>query len=154
MFWRVKKIILPPNAYSFPTYWCGCWILPWIFISILLLSAINSYVPFLSISQAEKRAHHNALERKRRDHIKESFHNLRDSIPSVQGEKVSLLFIKQCWQCSMSVLHVTEFPKGYWYWYDDTQIRPWFGLRGLIHVEMIHVFSSCQIYHLLYMACG
>ncbi|ELT88674.1 hypothetical protein CAPTEDRAFT_118760 [Capitella teleta] len=40
------------------------------------------------MTQAEKRAHHNALERKRRDHIKESFHNLRDSIPSVQGEKV------------------------------------------------------------------
>ena len=39
--------------------------------------------------QAEKRAHHNALERKRRDHIKESFHSLRDSIPSLQGEKVS-----------------------------------------------------------------
>ena len=39
--------------------------------------------------QAEKRAHHNALERKRRDHIKESFHSLRDSVPSLQGEKVS-----------------------------------------------------------------
>ncbi|XP_013386986.1 protein max [Lingula anatina] len=41
------------------------------------------------MSQAEKRAHHNALERKRRDHIKESFHSLRDSIPSLQGEKVA-----------------------------------------------------------------
>lgn len=41
------------------------------------------------MSQAEKRAHHNALERKRRDHIKESFHSLRDSVPSLQGEKVS-----------------------------------------------------------------
>ncbi|XP_064602179.1 protein max-like isoform X2 [Liolophura sinensis] len=40
-------------------------------------------------SDAEKRAHHNALERKRRDHIKESFHSLRDSVPSLQGEKVS-----------------------------------------------------------------
>lgn len=39
-------------------------------------------------AQAEKRAHHNALERKRRDHIKESFHSLRDSVPSLQGEKV------------------------------------------------------------------
>lgn len=37
---------------------------------------------------AEKRAHHNALERKRRDHIKESFHSLRDSVPSLLGEKV------------------------------------------------------------------
>jgi Max protein len=35
----------------------------------------------------EKRAHHNALERKRRDHIKESFLNLRDAVPSLQGEK-------------------------------------------------------------------
>ncbi|XP_066916156.1 protein max-like [Clytia hemisphaerica] len=38
---------------------------------------------------AEKRAHHNALERKRRDHIKESFSGLRDSIPSLEGEKSS-----------------------------------------------------------------
>uniref|UniRef100_UPI00358F9A38 protein max isoform X2 n=1 Tax=Myxine glutinosa TaxID=7769 RepID=UPI00358F9A38 len=38
-------------------------------------------------SDADKRAHHNALERKRRDHIKDSFHGLRDSIPSLQGEK-------------------------------------------------------------------
>ncbi|MED6248326.1 hypothetical protein ATANTOWER_031591 [Ataeniobius toweri] len=38
-------------------------------------------------SDADKRAHHNALERKRRDHIKDSFHGLRDSVPSLQGEK-------------------------------------------------------------------
>ncbi|XP_046366140.1 protein max-like isoform X1 [Haliotis cracherodii] len=42
------------------------------------------------LSQAEKRAHHNALERKRRDHIKESFHSLRDSVPALEGEKVSV----------------------------------------------------------------
>ena len=40
------------------------------------------------VCQAEKRAHHNALERKRRDHIKDSFHSLRDSVPDLQGEKV------------------------------------------------------------------
>ncbi|XP_031772139.1 protein max isoform X2 [Apis florea] len=40
-------------------------------------------------SQAEKRAHHNALERKRRDHIKDSFSSLRDSVPVLQGEKVA-----------------------------------------------------------------
>ncbi|XP_064195703.1 protein max isoform X1 [Anguilla rostrata] len=40
-------------------------------------------------SVADKRAHHNALERKRRDHIKDSFHSLRDSVPALQGEKVS-----------------------------------------------------------------
>jgi hypothetical protein len=32
----------------------------------------------------DKRAHHNALERKRRDHIKDSFNGLKDSIPSMQ----------------------------------------------------------------------
>ncbi|MCJ8743981.1 hypothetical protein PDJAM_G00101010 [Pangasius djambal] len=42
-------------------------------------------------SDADKRAHHNALERKRRDHIKDSFHSLRDSVPALQGEKVSTL---------------------------------------------------------------
>ncbi|XP_072763131.1 protein max isoform X2 [Anoplolepis gracilipes] len=40
-------------------------------------------------SDAEKRAHHNALERKRRDHIKDSFSSLRDSVPFLQGEKVA-----------------------------------------------------------------
>ncbi|XP_032521584.1 protein max isoform X2 [Danaus plexippus] len=40
-------------------------------------------------SDAEKRAHHNALERKRRDHIKDSFTSLRDSVPALQGEKVA-----------------------------------------------------------------
>uniref|UniRef100_A0A3P8ZL91 Protein max n=1 Tax=Esox lucius TaxID=8010 RepID=A0A3P8ZL91_ESOLU len=38
---------------------------------------------------ADKRAHHNALERKRRDHIKDSFSSLRDSVPALQGEKAS-----------------------------------------------------------------
>lgn len=43
-----------------------------------------------SMSEADrKRAHHNALERKRRDHIKDSFHALRDAIPSIKGEKTS-----------------------------------------------------------------
>ncbi|XP_045476883.1 protein max-like isoform X2 [Harmonia axyridis] len=40
-------------------------------------------------SQAEKRAHHNALERKRRDHIKDSFSSLRDTVPALNGEKAS-----------------------------------------------------------------
>ncbi|XP_039282363.1 protein max isoform X1 [Nilaparvata lugens] len=42
----------------------------------------------IDIESAEKRAHHNALERKRRDHIKDSFSSLRDSVPALQGEKV------------------------------------------------------------------
>eukprot|EP00128_Syssomonas_multiformis_P018101 Colp12_sorted_trinity150504_noHs@13523 len=37
----------------------------------------------------EKRAHHNALERKRRDIIKVSFEALRDAIPNLEGEKAS-----------------------------------------------------------------
>ena len=37
-------------------------------------------------SLEEKRAHHNALERKRRDHIKDSFVGLRDSIPTLEGD--------------------------------------------------------------------
>eukprot|EP00118_Oscarella_pearsei_P005172 m.23460 g.23460 ORF g.23460 m.23460 type:complete len:101 (+) comp28481_c0_seq2:41-343(+) len=37
----------------------------------------------------DKRAHHNALERRRRDHIKDSFTSLRDAIPSMVGEKAS-----------------------------------------------------------------
>jgi len=37
----------------------------------------------------DKRAHHNALERKRRDHIKDSFSSLRDAIPTMQGDKSS-----------------------------------------------------------------
>ena len=40
-------------------------------------------------TQADRRAHHNALERKRRDHIKDSFTSLRDTIPSLHGDKVS-----------------------------------------------------------------
>ncbi|XP_029586147.1 protein max isoform X5 [Salmo trutta] len=46
-------------------------------------------------SDADKRAHHNALERKRRDHIKDSFSSLRDSVPALQGEKVSKQSVKQ-----------------------------------------------------------
>jgi len=33
----------------------------------------------------DKRAHHNASERKRRDHIKDSFTGLRDAIPTMKG---------------------------------------------------------------------
>jgi len=43
--------------------------------------------------QVDKRAHHNALERKRRDHIKDSFSGLRDSVPSLQSEKVTKIHI-------------------------------------------------------------
>ena len=36
------------------------------------------------LSDSDKRAHHNALERKRRDHIKDSFNGLKDAIPTLQ----------------------------------------------------------------------
>ena len=55
-----------------------------------------------------KRFHHNELERKRRDHIKDSFSLLRDVIPSVAGEKVlfdDLIYILEL--CLQSVLIVS-----------------------------------------------
>lgn len=58
-----------------------------------LESSVNNFaVPQHTATMSEadrKRAHHNALERKRRDHIKDSFHTLRDAIPNIKGEKVS-----------------------------------------------------------------
>merc|ERR1712107_884453 len=42
-----------------------------------------------SMSENDKRAHHNLLERKRRDHIKDSFTGLKDAIPTLQGDKTS-----------------------------------------------------------------
>ncbi len=38
--------------------------------------------------KSDKREHHNLLERRRRDHIKESFYDLRDCLPQLRGEKV------------------------------------------------------------------
>ena len=47
---------------------------------------VNLFFFFLrSNNQMDKRAHHNALERKRRDHIKDSFTGLRDAIPTMRG---------------------------------------------------------------------
>ncbi len=46
-------------------------------------------IPLNRSAHLDKRAHHNALERKRRDHIKESFSGLRDAIPTMQGDKSS-----------------------------------------------------------------
>ena len=57
-----------------------------------------------------KRFHHNELERKRRDHIKDSFSLLRDVIPSVAGEKVlfdDLIYIFElCLQSVPLLFHV------------------------------------------------
>ena len=61
------------------------------------LGAARSFFPLFfshlrlqgkGLSKADKRAHHNALERKRRDHIKDSFSVLRDAIPALTGDKV------------------------------------------------------------------
>ncbi|CAB3400773.1 unnamed protein product [Caenorhabditis bovis] len=41
----------------------------------------------------DRRAHHNELERKRRDHIKDHFMILKDSIPLLDGEKSSRALI-------------------------------------------------------------
>jgi len=56
-------------------------------VNKIYLTILTCY--FYCAMQAEKRAHHNALERKRRDHIKESFLNLRDAVPSLKGDKSS-----------------------------------------------------------------
>lgn len=53
--------------------------------------------------QAEKRAHHNALERKRRDHIKDSFTSLRESVPALQGEKVVRFSVSGDWTVLVSL---------------------------------------------------
>ena len=54
-------------------------------VQILIFSKFD-----VSSHYQDKRAHHNALERKRRDHIKESFTGLRDAIPTLaQGDKSS-----------------------------------------------------------------
>uniref|UniRef100_A0A672GBF5 Protein max n=1 Tax=Salarias fasciatus TaxID=181472 RepID=A0A672GBF5_SALFA len=55
----------------------------------LHIGSIDQLSPASNLSDYYKRAHHNALERKRRDHIKDSFHGLRDSVPALQGEKAS-----------------------------------------------------------------
>lgn len=57
------------------------------------------------VSQAEKRAHHNALERKRRDHIKDSFTSLRESVPALQGEKVVRVTITGHYGVGYAFLH-------------------------------------------------
>ncbi|KAI1718789.1 helix-loop-helix DNA-binding domain-containing protein [Ditylenchus destructor] len=41
----------------------------------------------------DRRAHHNELERRRRDHIKDHFMNLKNSIPLLEGEKSSRALI-------------------------------------------------------------
>lgn len=58
-------------------------------LCVLVCVCVWKSLKFARPLQADKRAHHNALERKRRDHIKDSFHGLRDSVPALQGEKVS-----------------------------------------------------------------
>ncbi|CAJ0566819.1 unnamed protein product, partial [Mesorhabditis spiculigera] len=41
----------------------------------------------------DRRAHHNELERRRRDHIKDHFTNLKEAIPQLNGEKSSRALI-------------------------------------------------------------
>uniref|UniRef100_A0A915JU94 BHLH domain-containing protein n=1 Tax=Romanomermis culicivorax TaxID=13658 RepID=A0A915JU94_ROMCU len=54
-------------------------------------SANQSIVP--ALQEDDRRAHHNALERKRRDHIKDSFTSLREVVPTLKGEKASRALI-------------------------------------------------------------
>jgi hypothetical protein len=48
--------------------------------------------------KSDKRAHHNSLERKRRDHIKDSFTLLRESLPSLMNDKV-------CARALLNIMH-------------------------------------------------
>jgi len=41
-----------------------------------------------NMTETERRAHHNKLERQRRDQIKESFSSLRDVIPTLANERI------------------------------------------------------------------
>ena len=52
------------------------------------------------LSDSDKRAHHNALERKRRDHIKDSFNGLKDAIPTLQvtTQDVQETVTSICWK--------------------------------------------------------
>ncbi len=65
----------------------------------------------------DRRSHHNALERKRRDNIKDSFSMLRDSIPMMIGEKVHQISVQDVWDISMkwSAARYHEI-------YDDTYV--------------------------------
>ncbi|CAL1540059.1 unnamed protein product [Lymnaea stagnalis] len=51
-----------------------------------------------TFSSDDKRAHHNALERKRRDHIKDSFHSLRDCVP--QDDNKVVITERECQKTS------------------------------------------------------
>lgn len=62
--------------------------------SVLSVGIQNCLMKCSVIFKADKKAHHNALERKRRDHIKESFSGLRDCIPALKNEKVCGTFVK------------------------------------------------------------
>eukprot|EP00127_Corallochytrium_limacisporum_P002913 Clim_evm2s143 gene=Clim_evmTU2s143 len=77
--------------------------------------------------KGEKRKHHNALERKRRDHIRYSFNGLRDSIPRLQGnEKASRSKILLA--ATDYILQVTD-------------------CAGQLHMEMEHLTRTNMWYH-------
>uniref|UniRef100_A0A0N4ZGM2 BHLH domain-containing protein n=1 Tax=Parastrongyloides trichosuri TaxID=131310 RepID=A0A0N4ZGM2_PARTI len=52
----------------------------------------NQLTPSPSMDE-DKRAHHNELERRRRDHIKDHFMTLKNSVPLLEGEKSSRAII-------------------------------------------------------------
>lgn len=70
-------------------------------------------------STLDKRAHHNALERKRRDHIKDSFTGLRDAIPTMRGGDKSsrAQILKKASEYIQVMLNFasTDFPEGYFH---------------------------------------
>ena len=79
--------------------------------SVILNPALTA--TFMVFFQADKKAHHNALERKRRDHIKDSFLSLRDTIPTLRHEKVS------------TILHCCSTHKAVAFWVCVIQFPHW-----------------------------
>lgn len=59
-------------------------------------------------NNAERRAHHNALERKRRDHIKDSFEKLKESIPRISEKTTRSSRTEILKQATNYIRHIQE----------------------------------------------
>ncbi|KNC78325.1 hypothetical protein SARC_09238 [Sphaeroforma arctica JP610] len=87
-----KPNVIPTSANGAkPSYPAGPKLGPTTSTSSMMTTAVGmeSDVEIPGENKEVRRAHHNALERKRRDHIKESFTSLRDQVPQLNGEKSS-----------------------------------------------------------------
>lgn len=56
--------------------------------------------PYEIKNSGKRRKYHNILESKRRNHIKDGYHKLRDTIPSIYGKKISRIqILKKAIEC-------------------------------------------------------